>query len=125
MGGTKMWCMHIIVAQEISCVGCFLFHVMRWESTFFLQVWGYVLEEVDCLELGVVTKWEMFDTLVDVIFKIIIKVDWHDFFLAFKWVSNKSLKDKIKAIKKQQTFIIKRIIKEQCKCLQNQLDVNN
>jgi hypothetical protein len=66
---------------------------------FFLQVWGYVLEEVDCLELGVVTKWEMLDTLIDVIFKIIIKVNWHDFFLAFKWVSNKSLKDKIKAIK--------------------------
>ncbi len=32
-------------------------------------------KEVDCLELGVATKWEMFDTLVDVIFKIIIKVD--------------------------------------------------
>jgi hypothetical protein len=80
---------------------------MRWESTFFLHVWGYVPKQVDCLKLGVVTKWEMFDALVDVIFKIIIKIDWHDFFFTFKWVPNKSLKDKIKAIKKRQTFIIK------------------
>jgi hypothetical protein len=42
---------------------------------FFLHVWGYVPKEVDCLMLGIVTKWEMFDALVDVIFKIIIKVD--------------------------------------------------
>jgi hypothetical protein len=35
------------------------------------------------------------------------KVEGQNFFLAFKWVPNKSLKDKIKAIKKQQTFIIK------------------
>jgi ent-kaurene oxidase len=63
-------------------------------------VWGYVLEEVDCLELGIVTKWETFDALVDVVFKIIIEFDWQDFFPTFRWVPNKSLEDNIKAIEK-------------------------
>jgi hypothetical protein len=40
-----------------------------------LQMWGYVPEEVDCLELGIVTKWEMFDALVNVVFKIITEFD--------------------------------------------------
>jgi hypothetical protein len=88
-------------------------------------VWGYVPKEVDCLELGIVTKWEMFDALVDVVFKIIIEVDWRYFFHAFGWVPNKSLEDKIKAIKKQRTLIIKSLIKEQRKRLQNQSDVCN
>ncbi len=69
----ELRCGACISDQEISCVGCFLFHVIRWESMFFLQVWGYVPKEVDCLKLGIVTKWEMFDTLIDVILKIIIK----------------------------------------------------
>jgi ent-kaurene oxidase len=88
-------------------------------------VWGYVPEEVDCLELGILTKWEMFDALVDVVFKIIIEFDWRDFFPSFRWVPNKSLEDKIKAIKKRQTLIIKSLIKEQHKHLQNQLNVCN
>ncbi len=82
-------------------------------------------EEVDCLELGILTKWEMFDALVDVVFKIIIEFDWRDFFPSFRWVPNKSLEDKIKAIKKRQTLIIKSLIKEQHKHLQNQLNVCN
>ncbi len=77
-------------------------------------------EEVDCLELGIVTKWEMFDALVNVVFKIIIEFDWRDFFPAFKWVLNKSLEDKIKVIEKRRMLIIKSLIKEQHKHLQNQ-----
>ncbi len=102
-----------------------LLYVLKWEYAFLLQVWGYVPEEVDCLELGIVTKWEMFDALVDDIFKIITEFDWRDFFPAFKWVPNKSLEEKIKAIEKRRTLIIKSLIKEQRKRLQNQLDVCN
>ncbi len=63
-------------------------------------MWGYVLKEVDCLELGIVTKWEMFDALVDDVFKIVIEFDSWDFFPTFRWVPNKSLENKIKAIEK-------------------------
>lgn len=82
-------------------------------------------EEVDCLELGILTKWEMFDALVNVVFKIIIELNWRDFFPTFKWVPNKSLEDKIKDIEKRQTLIIKSFIKEQHKRLQNQSNVCN
>jgi hypothetical protein len=67
----------------------------------FLQILGFVVEEVNCLKLGVVTKCKIFDELIDVILKTIVtKVDLQDFFHAFKWVPNKSLEEKIKAIER-------------------------
>lgn len=69
----------------LYCVLDVFFHVLSWEYAFFLQILGYALEEVDCIELGVVTKWEIFYAFIDVILKIIVtKVDWRDFFLVFK-----------------------------------------
>jgi hypothetical protein len=56
-------------------LGLFLYF-LKWEYAFLLQVWGYVPKESDCLELGIVTKWEMLDALIDVVFKIIIEFDW-------------------------------------------------
>jgi ent-kaurene oxidase len=88
-----------------------------------LQVWGYVPEEVDCPELGVVTKWEIFEGLVVSPLKTVSQVDWRDFFPSSKWVPNKSVDDNIKAVERRRTLIIKGLIKEQRRRLKNQPEV--
>jgi ent-kaurene oxidase len=84
------------------------------------QVWGYMPEEVDCPELGVVTKWEIFEALVISPMKTVIEVDWRDFFPACKWLPNKSVEENIKAVERRRTLIIKGLIKEQRRRLKNQ-----
>jgi ent-kaurene oxidase len=82
-----------------------------------------VPEEVDCPELGVVTKWEIFEALVSALLKTATEVDWRDFFPTCKWVPNKSLEDNIKAVERRRTLIIKGLIKEQRRRLKNQPEV--
>ncbi len=80
-------------------------------------------EEVDCPELGVVTKWEMCEALVIAPLKTVIEVDWRDFFPTCKWVPNKSVEDNIKAVERRRTLIIKGLIEEQRRRLKNQPEV--
>ncbi len=80
-------------------------------------------EKVDYPELGVVTKWEMFEALVMAPAKAATDVDWRDFFPTFKWVPNKSVEDKIKAVERRRTLIMKGLIKEQRRRLKNQPEV--
>ncbi len=121
--------MQIIADQEISCLRWRFFSCpeMVQDSAFFffffLQVLGYVPEEVDCPELGVVTKWEIFEALVIAPLKTVTEVDWRDFFPAFKWVPNKSVEDNIKAVERRRTLIIKGLIKDQRRRLKNQPEV--
>lgn len=79
------------------------------------QVWGYMPDEVDCPELGVVTKEDIFDATVSNPMKAFIEIDWRDFFPAFKWVPNKTLENKIKVVERKRTLIMKGLVKEQRK----------
>ncbi len=80
-------------------------------------------EEVDCPELGVVTEWEIFQALIIAPAKVATEVDWRDFFPTYKWVPNKSVEDKIKAVERRRTLIMKGLIKEQRRRLKNQPEV--
>jgi ent-kaurene oxidase len=77
--------------------------------------------EVDCPELGVVTKQEMFDACVSNPMKALVEIDWRDFFPAFKWVPNKALENKIKAMERKRTLIMRGLIKEQRKRIEKEV----
>jgi ent-kaurene oxidase len=84
------------------------------------QVWGYMPEKVDCPELGVVTKQDIFDACISNPMKAFVEIDWRDFFPAFKWVPNKTLENKIKAIERRRTLIMKGLVQEQRKSIEKE-----
>ncbi|CAM6028613.1 unnamed protein product [Sphagnum balticum] len=88
------------------------------------QVWGYMPEKVDCPEIGVVTKEEIFDACISNPMKAFVNIDWRDFFPAFKWVPNKTLENKIRAIERQRTLIMKGLVKQQRKSIETEGPTN-
>ncbi len=78
-------------------------------------------EEVDCPEIGVVTKQEIFDACISNPMKAFVEIDWRDFFPAFKWVPNKGLENKIKAVERQRTLIMKGLVKKQRKSIEKEV----
>ncbi len=78
-------------------------------------------EKVDCPELGVVTKQDIFDACISNPMKAFVEIDWRDFFPAFKWVPNKTLENKIKAIERRRTLIMKGLVQEQRKSIEKEV----
>jgi ent-kaurene oxidase len=81
-------------------------------------------KEVDCPEIGIVTTEEIFDACVSDPMKAFVQIDWRDFFPALKWVPNTTLENKIKAVERKRTLIMKGLIKEQRKRIEKEGPTN-
>eukprot|EP01018_Ginkgo_biloba_P040909 Gb_05787 [translate_table: standard] len=89
------------------------------------QVIGRDMESLYVEELGgKLSKWQLYDILVEDVMKGAVEIDWRDFFPYLSWVPNKRVEGSLKQMDIRRNAVVRTIVEEQKKLLASGKEVN-
>eukprot|EP01018_Ginkgo_biloba_P029901 Gb_04557 [translate_table: standard] len=89
------------------------------------QIIGRDMVSIYVEELGgTLSKWQLYDILVEDVMKISIETDWREYFPYLSWVPNKKLEESVKETDNRRNAVVRAIIEEQKKLLASGKEVN-
>eukprot|EP01018_Ginkgo_biloba_P027726 Gb_07574 [translate_table: standard] len=89
------------------------------------QVIGRDMESIYVEELGgKLSKWQLYDILVEDVMKGAVEIDWRDFFPYLSWVPNKRVEGSLKQMDIRRNAVVRTIVEEQKKLLASGKEVN-